>query len=75
MLVLQEHTATTAVISVNAKTMQLVPRRMAPVIAHCQGGQGCSVISPALGGTMGSTVFRNASVKTRQLVIGRQVSN
>ena len=61
--------ASTVVESVNVKTMQLVPEKMAPVIVPRQGGLGCSVISPAQGVTMESTALRSASVKMVQLVI------
>ena len=64
----------TAVISASAKTMQHVPEKMVPATAHSQGGQGSFVINSALGGTMGSTVLRDASVKMLQLVIERPVS-
>ena len=64
----------TAVISASAKTMQRVPEKMVPATAHSQGGLGSFVINPALGGTMGSTVLRDASVKMAQLVIERLVS-
>ena len=74
MLVLQEHMVATAVISASAKTMQHVPEKMVPATAHSQGGQGSFVINPALGGTMGSTVLTDASVKMAQLVIERPVS-
>lgn len=64
----------TVVANVNVNTMQLVPGRMAPVTVPRQGGLGCSVISPAQGGTMVSTALKNASVRMGQLVISLQVN-
>ena len=51
--VLQEHMATIAVRHADAKTMQAVQDKMAPVTAPSEGGQGFSVIFLAQGDTMG----------------------
>ena len=51
--VLQEDMATIAVRHADAKTMQAVQDKMAPVTAPSEGGQGFSVIFLAQGDTMG----------------------
>lgn len=51
--VLQEHMATIAVRHADAKTMQAVQDKMAPVTAPSEGGQGFSAIFLAQGDTMG----------------------
>lgn len=51
--VLQERMDTIATKAVNAKTMQLVPDTMARVTVPGEAGQGCSVITHALGDSSG----------------------
>lgn len=61
--------ASTVLVSVNVKTRQLVLKKTGPAIVPRQGGPGCSVISPAQGGTMESTVLKTALVRIGELVI------
>lgn len=68
-LALQEHMALTVVAGVNVSIMQIVPRKMALVTVPSQGGLRYYVISLAQGGTMVSTVPKNAAVRVVQLVI------
>lgn len=61
--------ASTVVVSANVKTRQLVLKKMGPAIVPRQGGLGCSVISPAQGDTMESTVLKTALVRMGEVVI------
>ena len=61
--------ASTVAVSASVKTRQLVLKKMGPAVAPRQGGLGCSVISPAQGGTMESTVLKTAIVRMGELVI------